>query len=87
MNYRPVNNLDFMSKIVEKVILERLTEHCNKNSLLPEYQSVYRKHHSYDASLVKLVNDVLWGMENQSVTAVVILDLSAAFDTVDHDLL
>ena len=58
-----------------------------QNSLLPEYQSVYGKHCSCETSLVKLVNDILWGMENQSVTAVVTLDLSAAFNTVVHDLL
>ena len=55
-------------------------EHCNQNSLLPEYQSAYRKEHSCKTSLVKLVNDILWGMVNQVVTSVVILDLSAAFN-------
>ena len=87
MSYRPISNLGFICKILEKVALEQFTEHCNKNSLLPEYQSVYMKNHSCETSLVKLVNDILWGMENQPVTAVVILDLSAAFNTVDHDLL
>ena len=85
-NYRPVNNLGFISKVVEKVILEQFMKHCKQNSLLPEYQSAYRKEHSCVTSLVKLVNDILMGMENQLVTGVVKLDLSAAFDTVDHDL-
>ena len=86
-NYRPVSNLSFMSKIVEKVTLEQFTGHCDKNRLIPDYQSAYRKNHSCETSLVKLVNDILWSMEARKVTAVVILDLSAAFDTVDHDLL
>ena len=86
-NYRPVSNLHFISKIVEKVTLDQFTQHCNRNSLLPNYQSAYRQHHSCETSLVKLVNDILWTMEKQLVTVVVILDLSAAFDTVDHDLL
>ena len=86
-NYRPVSNLQFISKIVEKVTLDQFTQHCNKNSLLPNYQSAYRQYHSCETSLVKLVNDILWAMEKQLVTVVVILDLSAAFDTVDHDLL
>ena len=86
-NYRPVSNLQFISKIVEKVTLDQFTQHCNRNSLLPNYQSAYRQHHSCETSLVKLVNDILWAMEKQLVTVVVILDLSAAFDTVDHDLL
>ena len=85
--YRPVSDLGFISKVVEKVTLEQFMEHCNQNSLLLEYQSAYRKEHSCQASLVKLVNDILWGIENQLVTAIIILDLCAAFDTVDHDLL
>ena len=87
MNYRPVSNLAFISKIVEKVALEQFTEHYSKSSLLSGYQSVYRKHHSCETSLVKLVNGILWEMENQSVTVVVILDLSAACGTVDQYLL
>ena len=86
MNQRLVSNLGSISKVVEKVILEQLMEQCNQNTLLPEYQSTYRKDHSCETSLVKLVNDILWGMENQLVTALVILDLSTAFDTVDHDI-
>ena len=86
-NYRPVSNLSFISKIVEKITLDQFNEHCNEYRLVPEYQSAYRKKHSCETSLVKLVNDTLWNMENQLVTAIVILDLSAAFDTVDHELL
>ena len=86
-NYRPVSNVQFISKIVEKVTLDQFTQHCNRNSLLPNYQSAYRQYHSCETSLVKLVNDILLAMEKQLVTVVVILDLSAAFDTVDHDLL
>ena len=86
-NYRPVSNLSFISKVSEKVMLTQFTKHCDENKLLPAYQSAYRKNHSCEASLVKLVDDLLWVMEEQLVIAVVILDLSAAFDTVDHDLL
>ena len=86
-NYRPVSNLSFISKIIEKVTLEQFNTHCSENSLVPEYQSAYRKNHSCETSLVKLVNDILWNMDRQLVTSIVILDLSAAFDTVDHDLL
>ena len=86
-NYRPVSNLGFISKIVKKVNLEQFTEHCNRNSLLPEYQTAYRKNHNCQTSLISLVNEKLWGMEEQLITAVVILDLNAAFNTMDHDLL
>ena len=86
-NYRPVSNLSFISKIIEKVTLEQFNQHCQENSLVPEYQSAYRKNHSCETSLVKLVNDILWSMDRQLVTAIVILDLSTALDTVDHNLL
>ena len=86
-NYRPISNLSFISKIVEKVTLDQFNSQCDQHSLLPEYQSAYRKNHSCETSLVKLVNDILWNMELQLVTAIVILDLSTASDTVDHDLL
>ena len=85
-SYRPVSNLCFISKIVKKVTLDQSNNHYQEYNLVPEYQSAYRKKHSYETSLVKLVNDIMWNMENQLVTAIVILDLSAAFDTVDHDL-
>ena len=87
MNYRPVSNLGFVSKVIEKVTLTQFTKHCKENRLLPTYHSAYRRNHSCETSLVKLVDDILWGMEEQLVTSVVILDLLAAFDTVDHDLL
>ena len=85
-NYRLVSNLQIISKIVENVTLDQFTLHCNSNSLLPSYQLAYRKYYSCKTNLVKLVNDILWTMEKQVVTVVVILDLSAAFNTEDHDL-
>ena len=86
-NYRPVSNLPFISKVVEKCMLTRLNKHCDDNNLLPEYQSAYRKNYSCETALVKLMDDILWSMETQEVTAVVAIDLSAAFDTVDHNIL
>ena len=86
-NYRPVSNLTFLSKVVEKITLNQFTQHCEDYHLLPDYQSAYRKFHSCEISLIKLVNDLLWAMEKQEVTAMTVLDLSVAFDTVDHDLL
>ena len=86
-NYRPVSSLSFISKVVERYTLQQLTQHCNINTLLLDFQSAYQKHHGCEMSLLKLTNNILWGMENQQATAMIILDLSAAFDTVDHELL
>ena len=54
---------------------------------LPDFQSAYQEHYSTGTSFIKLNNDILWTMERQHMTAIVILDLSAAFNTVDHDIL
>ena len=86
-NYRPVSNLSFLSKLVEKCALHQFNAHCETYSLIPDFQSAYRKGYSTETSLIKLCNDLLWSMERQEATMVVLLDLSAAFDTVDHDLL
>lgn len=86
-NYRPVSNLPFISKVVEKCMLHQFTAHCDTNNLLPDYQSAYRKNYSCETALVKLHDDILWSMEKQRITAVIAIDLSAAFDTVDHDIL
>ena len=86
-NYRPVSNLPFISKVVERCTLQQLMQHCNNHTLLPDFQSAYQKHHSCKTSLLKLTNNILWGMENQQATAMIILDLSAAFNTVDHEQL
>ena len=86
-NYRPFSNLTFISKDVKKITLNQFTQHCEDYHLLPDYQSAYRKFHSCETSPIKLVNNLPWAMEKQEVTAVTILNLSAAFYKVNHDLL
>ena len=86
-NYRPVSNLKFLAKLVEKCMLLQFNEHCSLNPLLPSYQSAYRKFFSCETSLLKLADNLLNEMENQRVCALVVMDLSAAFNTVDHNIL
>jgi hypothetical protein len=86
-SYRPISNLSFVSKITEKSALSILTPYFEENSLLPNYQSAYRKHHSTETAAIKVVNDLLWNMESKKVSGLVAIDLSAAFDTVDHNTL
>ena len=85
-NYRTISNLPFISKLVEKCLLKQLMEHCENHNLLPDFQSAYWKHYSMETSLIRLTNDILWSMERQHITSLAILDLSAAFDTIDHDI-
>ena len=68
-------------------MLLQVSHHCGEYHLQPDYQSAYREHYSCETAILKVSNDILWGMESQSITALVTLDLSAAFDTVDHDIL
>lgn len=86
-NYRPVSNLSFISKIIEKVVASRLLEHMKKNCLLDPLQSAYREGHSTETALLKVHNDIVTAIDKGSGVFLVLLDLSAAFDTVDHTIL
>ena len=86
-NYRPINNLPFLSKITEKIVVAQLNEYLNEHDMLPKFQSAYRAHHSTETALIRFKSDLLMAMDAQKVTLVVMLDLSAAFDTVDHPIL
>ena len=79
-NYRPVSNLNFVSKIIEKVIANRIRSHLEKNDLSNPYQSAYKKFPSTETALRKVENDIILNMDEGSVTALTLLDLSAAFD-------
>ena len=82
-----MSNLNFILKLLESAVLIQIQEHLYSQKLLPQYQSSYRVNFSTETLLVKLVDNILNGMEAQEVTALVALELSAAFDTGDHDLL
>ena len=86
-NYSPVSNLDFISKILERAVAVQLQTHLDKARLMTAFQSAYRKHHSTESALLNIHNDILLNMAKGSVTALILLDLSAAFDTIDHTIL
>ena len=86
-SYRPVSHLNFISKVIEKIMQKRILGHLDTFGGLPEYQSAYRMYHSTETALLKVQNDLLVAIENQKVSALALLDLSAAFDTVDHTVL
>ena len=85
-NYRPVSNLQFISKVLEKVVDQQIDEHLNTHSLNDPLQSAYRKNHSTETATIKLCNDIISGMNSGKCTVLASLDLTAAFDTVDHDI-
>ena len=86
-NYRQITNLHFASKVIEKVIALQLKRFLNKHTVFDQHQSSYRKYHSTETALLILTSNLLWGLNNKSTFLVTSLDLSAAFDTVDHEIL
>ena len=86
-NYRPVSNLSFFSKVLEKVILKQLLAYLNSHSLISQSQSAYRPFHSTETALLKVTTDVLMSLDEGNMSILTLLDLSAAFDTIDHTTL
>ena len=86
LNYRPISNLSFLSKLLERVVKVQLFAHLDANSLLPETQSAYRACHSTESALLKVTSDALMAADQGEVTLLGLLDLSSAFDCVDHGI-
>ena len=86
-NYRSISNLPFLSKILEKVVLHKLLAHLQENNLCNPFQSAYRTGHSTETALLRVVNDLLNAMDEDKTSVLLLLDLSAAFDTIDHQIL
>ena len=86
-NYRPVSNLPFISKILEKVSETRFEQHLETNSLFDKMQSAYRACHSTETALLRVHHDIATALDSNCCAVLVMLDLSAAFDTIDHPIL
>ena len=86
-SYRPISNLSFISKILEKVVANRISTHIYINVLTNTPQFAYKQFHSTETALFKVHYDINLTIDNCKVTALTLLDLSAAFDTIDHDIL
>jgi hypothetical protein len=86
-SYRPISNLSVISKLLERLVARQLLAHLNSNNLLPGLQSAYRANHSTETAVLKVLSDILLDLDSGDLSALVLLDLSAAFDTVDHEIL
>jgi len=86
-NFRPVSNLPFISKILEKVVLKQLQQHLCDNALLEINQSAYRKNHSVETAVLSVMDGLLSRSDEKLISLIALLDLSAAFDTLDHSIL
>ena len=86
-NLRPVSNLAYISKLTERAVFNQIYDHFVRSGLYPQLQYAYRRYHNTEKALVKVTNDIPLNMNSQRVTLLVLLDLRAAFDTVDHAIL
>ena len=83
-NYRPVSNLPYVSKILERAAHSQLMRFIEENSLSNTFQSAYRKYHSTETALIRVQQDILMALMDKKACLLVLLDLSSAFDTIDH---
>ena len=86
-SYRPISNLSFLSKIAEKVVDARLSGHTSRYDLYPVFQSAYRQFHSTETAVIWVANNMIKALDQGHVGALMLLDLSAAFDTVDPTIM
>lgn len=82
-----MSNIKCFSKIIEKAVIPRLNSHLHENCLQEPYQSAYKAKHGTETALLKVKNDILCAIDNQRAASLVLLDLSAAFDTIDYSIL
>jgi hypothetical protein len=86
-NFRPVSNLSFLSKVLERVVAEHIETHLSSNHLHDPHQSAYRQYHSTETTLLRVQTDILDALDRGSMVVLIMTDLSAAFDTLDHPIL
>ena len=85
LNYRPVCAGKFTDKLIQKCVFVQLDNHMITNNLHIPFQSGYKKSHCCETVLLKIVNDIMLHLDSDSCCVLLLLDLSAAFDTVDHE--
>ena len=86
-NFRPVSNLPSFSKLTESAVYNQTHSRICMENLCPANQSSYRKNYSTETALLRVKNDMLLNMNKQHAALLFLKDLSAAFDTMDHNVL
>ena len=86
-NYRPISNLSLISKIIERVVKSYISDHLTSNNLVNPHQSAYCKHHSTETALLYIHDHLINVIGSRKISCLCLLDLSAAFDAIDHNIL
>ena len=86
-NYRPISKLPLLSNIIEKIVSRQIIEYLLFHNLFDEYQNAYRPGHSTETTLLKFADDILKYLDNYDSVQLILLDLSCAFDSLDHSIL
>ena len=86
-NYRPISNLSFLSKVIERAVCNQITQYVGTTGMAEKFQSMYKASHSTETALIKVKDDILRATDNQRVTCLILLNLRVTFDTVSHPLL
>ena len=86
-NYRPISNLPFQSKIQERIVAKQIVAYLIRNNLFEPFQSGFRNFRSTETAVTRVVNDILLALDTNASLMLVLQDLSAAFNTIDHSIL
>ena len=86
-SYRPISKLPVLSKLSERLVLNRVMRYLNNSNLFPTHQSAYRRSHSTETAVTKMYSDILGAANDGKLSFLILLDLSAAFDLLDHSIL
>src|SRR6218665_477506 len=84
LNYRPISNLSYLSKTLERLVSAQLVPYLEQSGLLPPTQSGFKGHHSTETLLLALLSDIYTAIDRSNLSLLALFDVSAAFDMVDH---